>query len=573
MTLHVEPGILYLAALLVSAAVCGFMGYLAIANSDRRGARTFGTLVGILLLWALTEIVELVTAEPSVAAVARRLRFVFVPFIPVTVLVIALQYTDREEYVSSDTVGLLCVIPAVTVGLVATNPEHGFVWIEGMMVSVPPFSVYEVTYRPWFWIYFAYTQVLIVLAVVLFVRWGVDAEGPYRRQAQYILIGISAPWLGNLIEISGLSDSPIDLGPIVFTITGLCIGVAVFRFQFLDLAPIARDTVVEAMQGAVIVLDEEDRVVDANPAARRLLTTANDDVVGHSVDDVAPAALAAACREADGAETLSLAIDGGERVFDVERSALPGRGRVVLLTDVTEQHRQAEQLERQNERLERFASVLSHDLRNPLNVAQGYADLIEQDDADDEYVDRVESALDRMDTMIDDTLALAREASAVTDPESVDLAAIAEEAWKTVPTGDATLTVTVDCTVPADRGRLVRLFENLFRNSVEHSSTSSRTGSGDSVEHNDSGDLTVRVEGISDGFAVADDGTGIPESEREAVLERGYTTNEGGTGLGLAIVAEIARAHGWTVEVGESEAGGAHIAFHGVEGAPGRETP
>ena len=558
MTLHVEPGVLYLAALLVSAAVCGFMGYLAIANSDQRGAQTFGTLVGVLLLWALTEIVELVTAEPAVAAVARRLRFVFVPFIPVSVLVIALQYTDREEYVSAGTVGLLCLIPAVTAGLVATNPEHGFVWIEGTMVSVPPFSVYEVSYRPWFWIYFAYTQVLIVLAVVLFVRWGVGAEGPYRRQAQYIIVGVSAPWLGNLLEITGLWNSPVDIGPIVFTITGLCIGVAVFRFRFLDLVPIARDTVVEAMQGAVIVLDEEARVVDANPAARGLFDTPNDDVVGHSVDDVAPAALAAACRETDGPVTLSIPSSAGERVFDVERSALPGGGRVVLLTDVTEQRRQAEQLERQNERLERFASVLSHDLRNPLNVAQGYVDLIEQDDADPEHVERVDSALDRMDDLIDDTLALAREGSAVTDPERVDIAAVAEAAWETVPTGDATLTVSVDRTVPADRERLVRLFENLFRNSVEHSATD---------------DLTVRVEDTPDGFAVVDDGAGIPEGEREAVLEQGYTTNEGGTGLGLAIVAEIARAHGWTVKVGESEAGGARIAFHGVEGAPGRETP
>lgn len=557
MTLHVEPGILYLAALLVSSAVCGFMGYLAIVNRDRRGARAFGALVGVLTIWALTEIVELVTAEPSVAAVARRLRFVFIPFIPVAVLVIALQYTDREEYVSTGTVGLLCLIPAVTAGLVVTNPEHGFLWTAGTMVAVPPYSVYEVSYRPWFWIYFAYTQVLIVIAVVLFLRWGLDAEGPYRRQAQYIILGVSAPWLGNLLEITGLWTAAVDLGPILTTVTGLSIGIAVFRFRFLDLSPIARDTVVEAMQGAVIVLDDEDRVVDANPAGRRLLDTPADDIVGQSVDDVAPPALAAVCRD-DGPVTLSLSGGTGERVYDVERSSLAGGGRVVFLTDVTEQRRQADQLERQNERLERFASVLSHDLRNPLNVAQGYVDLIDQDAADDEYVDRVESALDRMDTLIDDTLALAREGSAVTDPENVDIAAVAEAAWETVPTDGATLELAIDRSVAADRGRLVRLFENLFRNSVEH---------------RQSDELTVRVDGTPSGFAIVDDGPGIPESEREAVLEQGYTTNEGGTGMGLAIVAEIARAHGWTVEVGESESGGTRIAFHGVEGAPGRETP
>jgi len=560
-TFHVEPGTIYLAALLVSSAVCGFMGYLAIVNRDRRGARAFGTLVGILLLWALTEIVELVSVEPSVAAVARRLRFVFVPFIPVTVLVIALQYTDRDEYVSSGTVSLLCLIPAVTAGLVMTNPEHGFVWVEGALVSVPPYSIYEVTYRPWFWIYIAYTQVLIVLAVVLFVRWGIDAEGAYRRQAQYILVGISAPWLGNLLELAGVWNSPIDIGPMVFTITGLCIGVAVFRFRFLDLVPIARDTAVTVIREGMLVIDDEGRLVDANPAARTLLDD-REEVVGEPVDAVAPPTLADACLRTAAPETVTLPLEGGERTFDVRRSSIPGGGRVVVLHDVTERRRQAETLERQNERLERFASVLSHDLRNPLNVAQGYAGLLAEDAEGErrEHADRLLDALDRMDELVDDTLELAQHGSAVTEPEPVDLGEIAHEAWENVATDGATLTVEVDRTVAGDPSRITRLFENLFRNSVEHGF------------HGDDAPA-VRVETTDDGFAVVDDGPGIPEEERESVLEPGYSIGEEGTGLGLAIVTEIARAHGWEIEVGESETGGARFAFHGVEPAPGRETP
>jgi signal transduction histidine kinase len=136
-----------------------------------------------------------------------------------------------------------------------------------------------------------------------------------------------------------------------------------------------------------------------------------------------------------------------------------------------------------------------------------------------------------------------------------------------VVTDDATLTVTTGVTLYADRGRLKTLFENLFRNSVEHGSTDSRTQSGDSVEHgatNDDSGVTITVGDLPDGFYLADDGPGIPASEREAVFEAGYSTNEGGTGFGLDIVREIVEAHGWTITATESEAGGARFEITGI---------
>ncbi len=109
------------------------------------------------------------------------------------------------------------------------------------------------------------------------------------------------------------------------------------------------------------------------------------------------------------------------------------------------------------------------------------------------------------------------------------------------------------------------MFENLFRNSVEHGSTSSRTESDDSVEHGRCADgaapVTVSVGTTDDGFYVADDGVGIPPEERDDVFERGYTTSDTGTGFGLAIVVEVAQAHGWSVSVTESEDGGARFEF------------
>jgi signal transduction histidine kinase len=153
-----------------------------------------------------------------------------------------------------------------------------------------------------------------------------------------------------------------------------------------------------------------------------------------------------------------------------------------------------------------------------------------------------------MDELIDDVRKFILEGRRVEEPEAVDLGDSARQAWETVDTLDAELVVETSATVRADPARLQRVFENLFRNAIEHGRS----------------DVTITVRSGPDRFSVADDGPGIPADDRETVFERGYTSSEDGTGFGLAIVENIAAAHDWTVAVEESEAGGASFVFSGV---------
>ena len=204
-----------------------------------------------------------------------------------------------------------------------------------------------------------------------------------------------------------------------------------------------------------------------------------------------------------------------------------------------ERHRQQQELRRQNDRLERFAHVVSHDLRNPLGVAQGRIKMID----DDEHAPIVGKNLDRMEAIIDDVLTLAREGQTVTQTEPVDMEVLAANCWANVKTAGATLSVADGLVVHADAGRLQQLLENLLRNSVEHA--------GD--------DVSITVGPLSDGFSVADDGPGIDLDNCEAIFEAGYTTDPDGTGFGLNIVEEIAAAHGWDVTLTDSDDGGARF--------------
>ena len=251
--------------------------------------------------------------------------------------------------------------------------------------------------------------------------------------------------------------------------------------------------------------------------------------------------------------------------------------------------------------------MISHDLRNPLNVAQGHLELA-RGEIENEHLTTVADAHGRMARLIEDLLTLAQEGETIDQTEPVDLAALGEACRQNLAATEATLSVRADRTVVADRDRLRQLLENLIRNSVEHSSTgprsqahgdsvehgstsnraepddnaehssaSSRTRSDDNVEHGSTGGeadsdgatgdggagVTIRIGELDDGtgFYVGDDGPGIPEADREQVFEGGYSTSGSGTGFGLRIVEQITDAHGWSVRATEGTDGGARFEF------------
>ncbi|QZA87633.1 GAF domain-containing protein [Salinarchaeum sp. IM2453] len=192
---------------------------------------------------------------------------------------------------------------------------------------------------------------------------------------------------------------------------------------------------------------------------------------------------------------------------------------------------QRKELEAKNNRLERFSSVIAHDLRNPLNVIEGYADLIEETRNVDHIKD-INEATNRMEVMLNELLELARGGEEITDTEVVQIEEVATDAWESVDTKQAVLETEDIGTVRADRTRLQQVFENLYRNAIEHVGA----------------DVTIQVEKTNSGFAIEDNGPGIAEEKQETVFDEGYT-GAGGTGLGLAIVKTVIEAHGWTIEV------------------------
>ncbi|WP_336328038.1 ATP-binding protein [Halovenus sp. HT40] len=359
--------------------------------------------------------------------------------------------------------------------------------------------------------------------------------------------------------------------------------------------------IIETMPVGLLVVDSELRIRRINDELQTLFTDIGQPVEGTPVENLFEEAgqPTAATTDQSGriralfaeitdtaseqhhvSDHLWIDTESGQSCYEISVTNREHGGYVVLVRDVTATKRREEELrereseleqrtakletqtaklEYQNERLDKFAGIVSHDLRNPLNVASGRLELLartveEADDptVDSEDIEQIQRAHGRMSDIIDEALTLAREGKAITETERTQLTETARQAWANVETEDASLELCDPVEIDSDPERLQTVFENLFRNSVEH-------GLDDGTES-----LTVSLGLLEDGFFVEDTGPGIPEEDREQVFEEGFTTEQSGTGFGLAIVRDVVRAHGWEIAVTEGSDGGARFEIRGV---------
>jgi len=310
------------------------------------------------------------------------------------------------------------------------------------------------------------------------------------------------------------------------------------------------ETILQAVGDPVYTLDEDGYFTVVNDAVEALSGYDRDELVGDHIskimtdDDVRDgerliAELLTDDDRTNGTFEMDVITANGTSIpCENHIALLPAddgafRGTAGVIRNITERKQREKQLEQ-------FASVVSHDLRSPLNVVQGRVDHV-QSSGDIDHLEDVADAASRMERLIEDLLTLAREGERVGEPEPVALDVVAEDAWRHQSEA-VTLEIETEKNVEADFERLRELFDNLFCNAIHH-------GEAD----------TVRLVATDDGFAVADDGVGIPSDRRDTVFERGFTTSQEGTGFGLAIVDTIVRAHDWMITVTGSEAGGARF--------------
>lgn len=462
-------------------------------------------------------------------------------------------YTGRSLHHNSTYQRIAVGVYLGIVGIKLTNPIHGLYFTAAP--SSVPFQHLMIDHGTLHWLAMGLAYSLAIVGI--FMLFELLEQVDYNAKPFGFLIILTA--LPVVLDIVGY------LSTILIDITYSALGVAVFAVGVLFMYADQFESIQLAgkYDDPVIVLSDDLEIRDFNRAAEAVfpkLTDAPDGTLATVLPELAASV--------SNGEVFQRTLDGERKYYRAAAnpfSASQARlGQLIVLTDVTEQERYRQRLEQQNEQLEQFTGMVSHDLRNPLNVAQGNSEIISElletakiDDKEykplsldtlvtmDTAAETLSRTLERMEELIDDLLVLAQEGQEIDAPESVSLADVAENCWAMVDHKNADLGVTDDLTVAADPDRLQQLLENLFRNAVEHG--------GD--------DVMIQIgplDGVR-GFYVEDDGPGVPANKWDDVFESGYTTNQDGTGFGLSIVAEIVEAHGWQINLAESSDGGARF--------------
>jgi len=306
------------------------------------GGISFSLLMFSLAIWTLAYALEMSAGVLSGKIFFAKIEYIGIVTIPLAWFTFVLEYTGREDWLSKRNLAILASIPIITLFMVWTNELHHLHWLTNTLDHSEGFSVLISTYGPWFWIHTLISYLYLLSGTILLIQWMLGSPEIYRGQAVFLLMAAFLPWVGNAIYISGLSPwTQLDLTPFSFSIAGLIIAWNLYRFHFLDIIPIARDSVFANMEDGVIVLDPKNRVVDINPSVEGILGIARSELFTKSIEGILKNLSISPMIEGRNRYEFPLERQGELKYIETLISEVHDRrgrfrGRLILLHDITE---------------------------------------------------------------------------------------------------------------------------------------------------------------------------------------------------------------------------------------------
>jgi PAS domain S-box-containing protein len=570
---------LYVLLLIIAAAVSVALVFYVWRRRPAPGATPLALLMLAVAIWSLGYALEVGSTNLSAGIFWAKVEYFGIVPLSVTWLAFALQYTKREKWLTRRNVILLAIVPVITLLLAWTNEFHGLIWSEvGLDVS-DRLPGLDLTYGRWFWVNAGYIYLSLLFGSFLLLQTILRSPHLYRRQAGALLIGMLAPWAGNALYLSGLSPIPhLDLTPLFFTVSGLALAWSLFRFQLLDIVPVARDAVIESMADGVLVLDAQNRIVDLNPTVQQILARPASEIIGQPAAQVLAARsdLVERYRNVTEAQTEIVLGEGdAQRHYDLRISPLYDRrrdrltGRLIVLRDVTERVWAEEEVKKAKDAAEAasrakstFLANMSHELRTPLTAVIGYSELLQEEVEELGYTDlvpdleKIQMAGRHLLVIVNEILDLSKVEAGKMElvMETFDIPSLLHDvvitAQPLIERNENTLEVHHSDDLGAmyaDRAKVRQILSNLLGNAAKFTEEGHIT-------------LTAREQDGWVCFSVADTGIGIPPAQIPQLFQpfmqadASVTREYGGTGLGLAISQRFCQLMGGEVRV-ESEVG------------------
>ena len=542
---------------LISLAVAGY----ALRHRHISGASALALYMLAVSGFLIGDTLELMWPTETGTLFWAQLDYLFIPIVPLAWLAFAFQYTGKTSWLAPKRFWPFAVIPAMTFLLAQTNSRHHLLWNTLTFQPVGAMMTLHLSYGPWFWVHTFYSYLLLCGGAVLIIGAQTFAPTVYRQQSVWAVIGALSPLIWNLIYIFQLIPGlRKDYTPLALAFAGIAFAVSIFRYQLLGLIPVARAVVVERMRDGVLVVSRDDQLVDLNPAARRMLGV-TEEVIGKP--------MASVLREWSGARQMPpqarihRSADGEGHILEVRVSSLANghgdsAGHLVLLRDITDQVRSEEalqqanrELQARNEELDAFGHTVAHDLKNPLGIIQGFAELLADEStvlSEEERRSSVQNIVrvaDRMGHILDELMLLFGLRQAEVRMVPLDMAAIVAAALDRlgVSLQEAAAEVILPPSWPVALGHpawVEEVWTNYISNAIKYGGRPPRM------------ELGATTEGERVRFWIQDNGPGLTAEEQSRLFqpfERLGTQRATGHGLGLSIVRRIVEKMGGEVGV------------------------
>jgi len=330
--------------LILDAALALWLVYYTWTKRQTQDRKYFAALMTLCSLWAMNNALEICLVDPGAKILVSKLAYLVILNVPPLWFLYALRFGMRKPWFSGSRVFLLWIIPAITLVMVFTNEYHRLFWssITSAGGAYSTLLIYRHGPAMYFWT--AYSYILLLAGMALFFWTALNSSRIHRRNILVLLIGCIFPWTGNILYLAGITVMPgVDLTPIAFTLMGAVLAWNYYYLHILSLIPVAREMIIESMGDGVIVLDAEDRVVDINPAARKLLGKKFKDSFDGYAAKVIPEWDRLASQsggQAEGQAEIQLENEGVERWLDARMTPLYNAaeqftGRVLVLRDIT----------------------------------------------------------------------------------------------------------------------------------------------------------------------------------------------------------------------------------------------
>lgn len=352
--------------LVIAPVISGVLAWYTWRNRRTAGATPFSLMMFILCEWGVTYILHLAATDLQAKVFWLNVTFLGVVALPVAWMTFAFEYTGRKAWITPRRLAMLSIIPLTTLIIIFAKNTHHLFRTSEKLTTEGGFLLLDTANGSWFWVHAAYTYTLILIGLFLIIRALLRWPAQYRGQMIWILLSTLTPLIANAITVFKLLPIIIDLTPFAFTVTGIGLAYALFRHRLLDIAPLARDVVIEGMQDGMIVLDEARRIVDINLAAQNILGLSGDkQPIGKPVAEVLdkwPALIERYRNVSDAEDEITIGEGESRQWYELHLSTLHDEnkvvtGQIVTIRDIT-RRKKAESLVQESEA--RFRQIVEN---------------------------------------------------------------------------------------------------------------------------------------------------------------------------------------------------------------------